>query len=249
LPSRYLLLALGLLFVAQTFWAVDTGLAARSDLVVPPKLADAGLRIEIAEANSRRPLSSQRGATAGVAGLRMLEAYSVTALALCRQMGFSFRRIGRCLGAILVGGGLMAVPGIYLWFFSAFALGFGGEKSWNVFIGVSVTIAAGIAAGALTGLWLLERGAADSRFAAEWGITLAGLVSAIAVAFFAAWVMDTSDFGSLELFILVCFSVAMGTIAGYSLGGWKSSLFGPRLGQIRVIEPGDPKRESTDQCE
>jgi hypothetical protein len=230
LPGRLLLLALGLFLLAQTFWAVESCLAFRSDLVVPPKLADAGLRIEIAEANSRRPLSGQRGATAGVAGLRMLEAFGLAALASCRQRGFSFRRIGRCLGAILICGGLTAIPGFFLWFVSVFALGFGGEKSRDVLIGVSVAIVAGIAAGALTGLWLLERGAADSRFPGGWGTALAGLASGIGVSWFSAWVMDTSDHGSLEFFILVCLSIAMGTIAGYSLGGWKFPRFGPGLG-------------------
>src|SRR5262249_53394423 len=119
--KRFLLPGLGLLLLVLTLRAVYVRMSAWDALPVQ------GERESIIEFQARmndpklRERRDQFQSTAFNACLQMWVALGLVALAVSWQMGFSFGRIGRCLYAVMLGGGVVAALCFPVWLMSVFA--------------------------------------------------------------------------------------------------------------------------------
>src|SRR5262249_26301741 len=99
--SRYLIW-LGLLLLVLTTWALWAGTTNRAAQL----RGDRESIIQFQERMADRQAEQRRARyelTATIAVCLMLATVGFTAVAVCRRMGFSFRRTARCMGVVLLG--------------------------------------------------------------------------------------------------------------------------------------------------
>ena len=173
-------------------------------------------------------LATLRGcapATGGIAGLVVLEVFVITALAIARYMGFTWRRIGRGLFSILLAGGLVAIAALPLAVVSLLMFGWGQLHS--ILVPVLVVLVVVVGAGGLAGLWILESKATATRWRSNWRVAAGGFATGAAVSYFS---LATANFENAPSYFglwfcaLAGFALAAATLAGYSL----------RAGDLRV---------------
>jgi hypothetical protein len=162
-------------------------------------------------------------ASGGIAYLAALEVFGIAALAIVRRMDFPWHRIGRCILAIICGGGAVVLLAGPFAFGAVFAFGWGGV-TWPLVV-VLVLFVLAIGVGCVAGLWMLEGNVTEPSSPARWATAGGGFAAGVATSFLAAIPFNSSagaeyavpDYAGIVFFLLACLSVAAGTIAGYSL--------------------------------
>jgi len=161
--------------------------------------------------------------TRGIAAAVALEVFGIACLVIAWQMGFDWRRIGRCLLWVLLGNGLVALLCGPLVLASIFAFGWGGV-TWPLVV-VFVLFMLAIGAGGSAGVWGLDAKATGSTSLANWVAAAGGYFVGVAIIYFLATLAEfratpvqagPQPAGGV-LLVLPCLSVAAATLAGYSL--------------------------------
>jgi hypothetical protein len=162
-------------------------------------------------------------ASGGIAYLAALEVFGIAALAIVRRMDFTWRRIGRCILAIICGGGAVAFLGGPFAFAAVFAFGWGGV-TWPLIV-VLVLFVLAIGVGGVAGLWILEGRATEPSSPLRWATAAGGFAAGFAIVYCLAILGDSSTaagdteprYAGIVFFVLACLSVASSTLTGYSL--------------------------------
>jgi hypothetical protein len=150
-----------------------------------------------------------------ILGIALLAVLIIVSLGLARFFGFSVGRILLSLLGALIGGALGAVVGVIAWFQDMIhsATGTSTMHDWP-----AVIFLAGSAAGALLGLFIIERVIYGIRSRpAAWGMALAGFAIGAGACFALLLLVQDALWSEYLWIVLSPLALAALTAAGYSI--------------------------------